>query len=579
MLRVSHNPTSLLAFAMAACVLVAARPAAADETIPGGTEHRSFTGEVRGSHAESEGPVWLDHDLRLRFRPELIVGGDLGPGESGIPAPLTATPTNDDLDDDSLLAWASMRLRYQGVLHVGAPLSIHFGVDALDDLVLGSTHVNAGGSFADGLWRDSQVAPQSHDLAFRNSVRVKYAYLSWWMLETLQVQGGRMTDHFGMGLLRNRGDCPDCDFGTYVDGARLGFSIQDIRIEGSWEKTDSGATTTLPGVRGQPKDLGRADDARTFTLRVVSRPRTRQDREARRRDLLEGNRMAFDWGVFSALTDQDLSSSEQDLAALGLDCPPLAVSASGGVALPHRCWRLVPRDAFFWRPSGWLRTLWRPDPATHVRLEAEFGAMIGSVDNLQRRADLEDTDKDFVGFGGALEAEVEMGRYGWGLDMGYASGDDRRFLGVLDGQNIVEPDDGVYEDNLNVATNDTVTSFWFDRDYRVDLILFRQVIGAVTNAVYAKPWVSYDLLDTDSMRLGARLDVLYAAAARPSGTPGNGRHYGVEVDGGLHLELPDGFGARLDAGFLVPMGALDDRETGASPDPAFSVRGLMTWRY
>ena len=33
----------------------------------------------------------------------------------------------------------------------------------------------------------------------------------------------------------------------------------------------------------------------------------------------------------------------------------------------------------------------------------------------------------------------------------------------------------------------------FNRDYQVDLILWHQLYGAVTNAAYAKPFLQYDI--------------------------------------------------------------------------------------
>jgi hypothetical protein len=154
-------------------------------------------------------------------------------------------------------------------------------------------------------------------------------------------------------------------------------------------------------------------------------------------------------------------------------------------------------------------------------------------------------------------------------------------LGVLDGQSVSVPDDALYLDDASRAIrhNRTITSFWFHRDYHVDLILFRQVIGTVTNAIYVRPWISYTLLESDSLRLGARFDLLYAAAANPAGTPGNGRHWGVEMDGSVWLDMPYGFGITLNTGLLVPLDALDDPSTGQAASPAFAFRGVFSWRY
>jgi hypothetical protein len=83
----------------------------------------------------------------------------------------------------------------------------------------------------------------------------------------------------------------------------------------------------------------------------------------------------------------------------------------------------------------------------------------------------------------------------------------------------------------------------------------------------------------EDAKLTARLDVLYAAPVKPAGSPGQGDHYGVEVDGHLAMTWPGGFELAVSAGVLLPLDALRDRETGATPDPAFALRGLLSWSY
>jgi uncharacterized protein (TIGR04551 family) len=186
--------------------------------------------------------------------------------------------------------------------------------------------------------------------------------------------------------------------------------------------------------------------------------------------------------------------------------------------------------------------------------------------------------KSLAGFGMALETEVETTGWSFGVDAGFATGDNGRYLGYLDGQNLAETGEDLDADQRTLEDSE-LTSFWFNRDYHVDLILFQRILGGVTNAVYAKPWVSGVLLDTETARLGARLDVLYAAAARPSGTPGLGKHYGVEIDGRLTLDLPQGFYLELAGGLLLPMDALQGRLSGEAAESATLVRGLLSWRF
>ena len=517
------------------------------------------------------GPVWFEQRVGFRFRPELLVGGDLGAGESAAPEPLAAGNGG----GPGTLLWASMRLRYEPTIHIGSPWAIHAGIDVFSNLVLGSTHVNAGGDFAGGLWQHSAASPSTGHYAFRDALQLRYLYGSWRILEILDLAGGRMTDGFGLGVGRNDGDCPDCDHGTIFDGVRVGFSYGDFRIEGTWEVTAAGTTTDRPGFEGQAVGLGQADDVHTYTVRLFSAPLTDRQRETRRRLLDEERDWAFDWGVFSAFVDQKLSSSVQTTE----DCAAYGSTLKGDVALPYDCAELVPRDVFFWRPSVWFRTEWHPEPRLALRIELEAGALYGTAENVQRLAEFGKIKRTFAGFGGALEAELRVDAVRTGLYSGFATGDDRGHFGYLDGQDIVVPvpDDELWVDEAyaNTRHNRTVTSYWFDRDYRLDLILFRQVVGGVTNAFYVKPWVAGDLLDTADLRLTGRLDVLYAMALQVAGTPGRGRHLGVEIDAELGLELGGGVSLGLTAGILVPLDALSNAETGAAADPAFAMRGLF----
>jgi len=525
----------------------------------------------------TQGAVRFEHHGSFRFRPELLLGGDLGPGESPVPRPLSAR-TGDDPDASSL-AWASIRLRYEPILRIGRSMSVHLGIDALDNLVLGSTHANGGRGVAWDLLRDSAAPPSAGLWGWRDSVRVRHLYGQLRLLELFEIRVGRMPDPFGLGITRHAGDCADCDFGTVVDAMRLGFSFTGIHIEGSWEWTAVGATTERPGWPGPAKDLGQADDVQSFTVQIGQRPITLEDHAARAELLDERRGWALDWGVFMSFTDQGASSLEQ-IPDTSIACRPEQVTATGQPLVGADCIRLFPRLASFWRPGLWIRAMVRPDHLSELRIEFEAQAVMGDIVHPQRLDDADPNEaKDFLGFGGALEVAYRTGLWGTGLDAGFATGDDGEFVGVLDGQNIVEPDDDAYAQNDNVRLNRRVTSFFFNRDYRIDLILFRQVLGAVTNAVYFKPWVSFDLLQMEEGTLFARLDFLYAMAAVPEGTPGGGRHWGVELDGRIGLRLESGLTASLAAGVLIPLDALSNRVTGASPDPAFGLRGLMTWSF
>ncbi len=525
--------------------------------------------------------VRVVHHGLFRFRPEMLVANDLGPGVSPVPDPLGLSTGVDP--DAAALAWASIRLRYEPTLLIGSGLGVHLGVDLLDNLVLGSHPLAAGRpDLVTDLLGDSQAPPSSGSIGWRDALTVRQAFLRWNAFDTFDVRAGRMVDHYGLGISRNDGSCDDCDFGTVVDRLAIGFSISGFRIDASWEYSAVGATSDLAFAHerqpfGQAKDLGQEDDVTTYTVEVGRYPVTDAELRERQLALDERREWAIDWSIFSAFTDQTLSSSEP-LAESSFECASSGELANGQPLTSYDCLRLFRRGAFFWRPGAWFRAEHRPAHDEQIRVELELAGIFGEIESPQRL--VEDVEpKTFQGLGVAAELEWRRAWLGLGVDLGLATGDDGEHLGVLDGQDVVDPDDDAYATNDALRANGTITSFIFNRDYHLDLVLFRQVIGAVTNAAYIKPWIAGEVLRSEDLTLSLRLDVLYAMAMRPSGTPGDGRHWGLEVDARVVLETVDGFTASLASGILLPFDALADPLTGADAEPAGAVRALFGWRF
>jgi uncharacterized protein (TIGR04551 family) len=174
--------------------------------------------------------------------------------------------------------------------------------------------------------------------------------------------------------------------------------------------------------------------------------------------------------------------------------------------------------------------------------------------------------------GGALETSYQLlnDQLTLGLDGGIASGDDafgfglrpvinqKPVAGDFDGKQYGDclardPDEGD-RDNDGVVdcqtVDDNVTNYRFDPDYQVDLILFREILGTVTDAFYLKPHIGYYLTEN----LGARLDVIYSHALFGSSTPGQQNPLGLELDVTGFYGTDDGFYLMAQWGFLLPFG-------------------------
>ena len=156
---------------------------------------------------------------------------------------------------------------------------------------------------------------------------------------------------------------------------------------------------------------------------------------------------------------------------------------------------------------------------------------------------------------------------------GVASGDsDADAFGVYDGYVAAVPDLS-HEDWNSVRRNDIVTAWMFNPAYMVDSILFRHVIGAVTNAWYLKPAADLAIWRTRDRGLSATLSVLYAGAVVSEQTPGARSPLGLETELGLRFRW-DHVEASISGTGLVPFSAFDHGD--GLPAPAWLMRtGLL----
>ena len=109
-------------------------------------------------------------------------------------------------------------------------------------------------------------------------------------------------------------------------------------------------------------------------------------------------------------------------------------------------------------------------------------------------------------------------------------------------------------------TDRSIRNFRFNPAYRVDLVLFRQVLGQVTDAMYVKPKLRWDILPG----LGLDVSLLYARALEKGSTPsvnavgsGGSADLGLELDSQLTYASGDGFHAWVQWGILQPLAGLD----------------------
>ncbi len=110
----------------------------------------------------------------------------------------------------------------------------------------------------------------------------------------------------------------------------------------------------------------------------------------------------------------------------------------------------------------------------------------------------------------------------------------------------------------NPPADNTVDNFRFHPDYHIDQILFREIIGTITDAIYVRPHVRTTLLVVGTDRLEAGAALIDSWAVYASSTPGGQRPLGIEIDPELRYASSDGFAATLDYGVLFPGSAFDN---------------------
>lgn len=564
---------------------------------------RSAGPSAEGHSATAAVRPFVDFGLHgsFRFRADMFGNADLGlpvvgtavgsalAWGSGFLPPLAERNLPGE-DTSDLVAGANIRLRLEPWVSVGESVTVHAQIDVFDNLVLGSTPDYAPGR-ADAplvFFSEGQAPPVGGVNSLSDALRVKRIWTEINLFHLLNFEVGRMAHHWGMGMLHHGGDCDDCDYGDSVDRAAVRIDLPiGFFVRFAWDFPGEGALFNDPrDFYGQPYDASQVDDVDQWVLELFDRPVTLEQRQQRLRDLHERRVPVLDWGFYNAFRKERYSSLLLDLPS---ECknqsgPVLTDSGLGGVAsvtsTPFDCVQITGRDAFFWIPDLWFRVEWRPSFTQRFLFEVELaGVLLSDAGQVQGDPTV-DSSRVFWSGAGVARAEYQDQAWTGGLELGTATGDDVGFFGVKDRSTVVVSESGLRDKaNAAVRGNENVTSFMFNRDYHVDLLLFREVIGAVTNTVYAKPWVRYDIVDAGSWNLGVRLDLLYAAAMFADGTPGRDSHLGVEGDLKLLLNVGDTLTGVLETGLLLPLGGLDDAVTGTEASPAWTLQGRLHVRF
>ena len=500
----------------------------------------------------------------LRLRPEMFHKLRLGwtqPDPSGyFPYPA--------YHQENTVAGANMRFRFEPTLNVSEEVRIQAQIDALDNLVLGSSS-SYGDAYNPDVLNESQSPQRSAINSTLDSIMVKRV---WGEVSTPVgiLRFGRMGSQWGLGMVHNDGNCLDCDFGDTVD--RLMFVSEPIPgyfVAPAIDFNVEGPTTARATGVGQPVDLFNQDDAHSLVL-VLARRDTPQQIKSK----LESNLSVFNYGVHFEYRTQKYDSyvvapgTGNDVGDQGR-----STDAATGVTT-------ITRDAKVYQPDLWARFERR-----HMRVELELAGTFGSFQIPNATPDI-----SLIQFGGVLQGEYRFlnDRLKVQAELGYASGDRDPGFGEYPSrtQSAIPSGDTVGTvpgslDGPQYACQTTggcsdrfIRNFRFNRDYRVDEILFRQIIGGVTDAVYVKPTLRYTIADGIEVFASAIYSRAVYATSTPSGTD---NALGLELDAGAKYQTEDGFFAGLTYAVLFPFSGLNpsNNPTQTSLDTPQALRGVL----
>lgn len=125
----------------------------------------------------------------------------------------------------------------------------------------------------------------------------------------------------------------------------------------------------------------------------------------------------------------------------------------------------------------------------------------------------------------------------------------------------------------------TINNFQFSPDYHIDRILFRQIIGTVTDAYYFRPHVRWTAAEVGPGTLTLSAAGILSFAMESVSTPSGSTPLGFELDPTVTWAHKDGFSASLEYAVLFPFSAFDNTVLDLTPHPAQSLRLLLVYAF
>jgi len=425
------------------------------------------------------------------------------------------------------LAGANMRLRLEPTINVSEEVWIKTQIDFLDNVMLGSSPASYQDYGSDDSTTIDRYSVQGYNMGPPSSEDMIVVRRAWGEVLTPigQIRFGRMPDQWGLGMLHNAGNGIDQDFGDSVDRLMFAVKINDWMLAPAFDFPNEGRSFT--SASGLPFDAAQLDDAYQLTGIVAFK----HDEEEQRAMLKRGD-LVVNTGLHFQYRTQVLSFEYSET-----DDEDDDDTTDGYHFFRRAAWNIT--------PDLWFQLLYKT-----FHLEIEAALIYGEVGNPDRDVDNFDDAQQLtlVQWGGIVQADYGLlsDQLRIGLEVGFASGD-KDVEGVYSPTNF---------DQTNNRGSSKFTAFSFNPAYTNDFILYHNLLGAVSQSVYFRPWVGYDFLRSAmGKKLGIRFDVIYARAMYEESTiSDNSANLGVELDGQVMYVSADNFHAALKYGVLFPLG-------------------------
>ncbi len=477
----------------------------------------------------------------MRVRGEALGNLDLDRGTLSSGDPLFPVPLADK--KGQWLFGGDLRLRTDIAVYApGGRTAVKARVDLLDDVPLGDRPVGVPAAATSVITAGDRV------------LRVKRAWG-----ETATPVGllaaGRMGNAWGTGMLANGGDCADCDSGDAADRIAFVSPMFGHVAALAYDVSVAGPTALRrDGVRSVALEPTSAVKSLTFAFMHWSDEATRKRRTA-------FGRQVFDYGAYVSWRTQ---ARDVPSTYVPFSTPP----RMSALQVVSRGWTAVAADA-------WLR-----HEGKHHRVELEIAHLRASIDDasllpgvsLARPVQSAQT-------GAVLEAQLRTDDdlHAFELVAGYASSDASPLFGGGTTLRIPAADGSVQ--SVPVPEGDRLDRFSFHPDYRVDRILFRELVGRVSGAAFLKPLVRGTLSGNHTGRLVASLAAVGSVATNAASTPSGKSFLGVEVDPTLAWQGADGFTASLEGAVFFPGEALGNPGARLEAKPAGLLRLRLSYAF